>query len=250
MSSPRPRTANRRPIPILVYHQIDAAPPAGAPYRSLYVAPSAFARQMALLRLMGWQGLSMTALEPYLRGEKDGKVVGITFDDGYVNNLDHALPALLRNGFSATCYFVSGLMGQTNRWDAEVGIAQVPLMTGEQARAWAVGGQEGGAHTRHHVHLPRVDDAAAREEVAGSRADLEAELGTPVRHFCYPYGDYEPRHAQMAAEAGFASVTTTRRGRCHAGADWLALPRVPVLRSTTLAQFWLKIATAYEDGKG
>jgi hypothetical protein len=46
---------------------------------------------------------------------------------------------------------------------------------------------------------------------------------------------------------GFATATTTQRSRCHAGMDLLQLPRVPVLRSTTLPVFWLKIATAYED---
>ena len=96
----------KRPIPILVYHQISAAPPRGAPFRGLYVAPQSFARQMALLKLMGYRGLSMGALLPYLQGEKNGKVVGITFDDGYQNNLSHALPVLVRHGFSSTCYVV------------------------------------------------------------------------------------------------------------------------------------------------
>ena len=80
-------TLNAKPIPILVYHQIAEAPKKGAPFRGLYVSPTAFARQMALLKLLGYQGLSMTDLQPYLRGEKSGKVVGITFDDGYLNNL-------------------------------------------------------------------------------------------------------------------------------------------------------------------
>ena len=70
-------------IPILTYHQIDTPPASGAPYRSLVVSPAAFARQMALLKTLGYRGMSMNRLEPYLRGEKSGKVVGITLDDGY-----------------------------------------------------------------------------------------------------------------------------------------------------------------------
>ena len=66
-------THNPEPIPILVYHQIDVAPPKGAAFRSLYVAPKAFARQMRFLKALGYQGLSMTQLLPYLRGEKRGK---------------------------------------------------------------------------------------------------------------------------------------------------------------------------------
>ena len=103
-----------RPIPILTYHQIAQAPERGAPMRSLYVSPSAFTLQMQTLSLLGYQGLSMTALMPYLRGEKTGKVVGITFDDGYRNNLENAAGVLKRFNFSSTCYVVSELMGKTN----------------------------------------------------------------------------------------------------------------------------------------
>ena len=47
------RTLKDQPIPILVYHQIDVAPPKGAAFRSLYVTPNAFARQMRLLNILG-----------------------------------------------------------------------------------------------------------------------------------------------------------------------------------------------------
>ena len=62
---------NRAPVPILTYHQIEAPPPRGTPYRSLVVSPGAFARQMGLLKLLGYTGLSMSALQPYLVGESD-----------------------------------------------------------------------------------------------------------------------------------------------------------------------------------
>lgn len=240
-------TGNPRPIPVLVYHQIDVAPSRGQPFRSLYVSPDAFARQMALLKFLGYTGLSMSALQPYLRGEHTGKVVGITFDDGYLNNLTHALPVLARSGFSSTCYAVSGLAGQTNRWDENLGIAQTPLMDAAQMRQWVAGGQEIGSHTRTHVKLTGMDDAASLAEIVAGRTDLESMVGQPVRHFCYPYGHFEPRHVDMAIKEGFQTATTTRRSRCIAGTDMLQIPRVPVVRSTSLPVFWLKIASAYED---
>ena len=240
-------TLNHQPIPVLVYHQIDAAPPKGQPFRSLYVAPQAFARQMALLKLLGYRGLSMTALMPYLRGEKQGKVVGITFDDGYLNNLTHALPVLQRHGFSSTCYAVSALAGKTNVWDQANGIAQTPLMTAAQMQQWAAGGQEIGSHTQNHVSLPAISDADCRTEIALGKTELEQQVGSRVDHFCYPYGQYEARHVAMVQNAGFVSSTTTQRSRCHAGSSLLEIPRVPVMRSTSLPVFWLKIASAYED---
>ena len=240
-------THNRRPIPILVYHQIDEAPPKGSPFRSLYVAPDAFARQMSFLKLFGYRGLSMGDLRPYLNGEKEGKVVGITFDDGYQNNIANALPVLKKQGFSSTCYAVSGLLGQTNVWDKQLGIVQAPLMTEAHVRQWLAGGQEIGSHTHQHLDLLGADDAACRADIALGKTCLEAIVGRTVDQFCFPYGRYEPKHAAMAREAGFKMATTTQRGHCHSQTDLLELPRVPVVRSTSLPVFWLKVATAYED---
>lgn len=240
-------TANTRPIPILVYHQIAAAPAKGSPFRSLYVAPEAFARQMAWLERLGYQGLSMTALQPYLNGQKNGKVVGITFDDGYLNNLSNALPSLTKHGFSSTCYAVSGLLGKTNVWDLATGIAQTPLMNDAQLRQWVAAGQEVGSHTRQHINLTASASDNARLEIELGKTELESVLKQPVAHFCYPYGRYQSEHIGMVDAIGFATATTTQRSRCHAQTDLLQLPRVPVLRSTVLPLFWLKIATAYED---
>ena len=238
---------NRAPVPILTYHQIDAPPPKGTPFRSLVVSPGAFARQMGLLNLLGYTGLSMSALLPYLVGEKHGKVVGITFDDGYVNNLQHAMPVLQRHGFSATCYMVSGQMAGTNVWDHDKAVPAKPLMDAAQLRAWVAGGQELGAHTVTHADLPALAPADANEEIVGCKRALEAVIGGPVTQFCYPYGNFTPQHAAAVREAGFAAATTTWRGRVRASDDVWQLPRVPVHHSTTLALFWLKIATAYED---
>jgi peptidoglycan/xylan/chitin deacetylase (PgdA/CDA1 family) len=242
-------SSNVSPIPILTYHQIAPAPPKGTPYRSLVVAPLDFARQMAWLKLLGYRGLSMPALMPYLRGERQGKVVGITFDDGYLNNLTHALPVLQRQGFSATCYVVSQRLGQSNVWDREIGIPASPLMTLEQLKQWIQGGQDVGAHTRHHVHLPQLSVAECEDEIALCKSELEAGLGVPVAHFCYPYGDYTPAHAAMVQQAGFESATTTARSRSHTGEDLVQLPRVPIARRTTRLAMWVKLATSYEDKK-
>ena len=96
-------------IPILMYHNIDR-PPQGAKLRNLYVRTGAFALQMFLLRLLGYRGLSMSAAMPYLRGDKQGRVAVITFDDGYVDTLKNALPILQKNGFTNVHNLKGGLL--------------------------------------------------------------------------------------------------------------------------------------------
>jgi peptidoglycan/xylan/chitin deacetylase (PgdA/CDA1 family) len=235
-------------IPILMYHQIDAPPPRGTSLRGLIVAPSSFAWQMRMLAMMGYRGLSMRDLEPYLAGTRRGKVVGLTFDDGYQNNLHHALPVLRKHGFTATCYGVSSMIGGTNAWDRGK-VAEKPLMTLQDWRAWSAAGMDVGSHTRTHAKLTELPSEQAREQIAASRLELERSIGCEVRHFCYPYGWYGPEHTHMAREAGYATATTTRRGRVHPGDDPYTLRRIMVARATNPLQFWMKIATSYEDHK-
>ena len=236
-----------RPIPILMYHQIDASPPKGTPLRGLTVTPQRFARQMALLRVLGYRGLSMTELEPYLRGEQTGKVVGITFDDGYQNNLTQALPILQRNGFSATCYAVSDPTEGRNAWDDDIGVPSKPLLTPGQMREWVQAGMDLGAHTRHHADLTTLAPAQAWDEIAGCKQALQDITGREVRHFCYPYGRYRAEHVKAVQDAGYITSTTTQRGRVRSGDDLFELPRVLIAHSNHLLLFWAKTLHTYED---
>jgi peptidoglycan/xylan/chitin deacetylase (PgdA/CDA1 family) len=233
-------------IPILMYHQIAEPPPRGAALRGLIVAPSSFAWQMRMLRTLGYKGKSMRDLEPYLRGDQQGKVVGITFDDGYQNNLLHALPALKENGFTATCYGVSSMVGGTNTWDAGK-VEQKPLMTRQNWLAWLRAGMDVGSHTQTHANLRDLSDDAARQQIERSKAELEHLLGSDVRHFCYPYGWFDTVHEEMVRAAGYVTATSTRRGRVQAGDNPYALQRIMVARATHPLQFFMKVATAYED---
>jgi peptidoglycan/xylan/chitin deacetylase (PgdA/CDA1 family) len=236
-----------RPISILTYHQIAQAPVRGAPMRSLYVSPSAFTLQMHTLSLLGYQGLSMTALMPYLRGEKTGKVVGITFDDGYLNNLENAAGVLKKFNFSSTCYVVSDLLGKTNAWDNALGISPAPLMDIDQLQQWIASGQEVGSHTQHHVDLTSTDFQTSQSEILNSRISLSHQLNTNIQQFCYPYGRYVSEHVDIVKTSGYVSATTTARGRVHADDSAFELRRIPVVRSTSLPQFLFKILSSYED---
>lgn len=232
-----------------MYHNL-GVPPQGARLRNLYVRVGAFARQMFLLKLLGYKGLSMSAAMPYLRGEKQGRVAVITFDDGYVDTLEQALPILQKHGFSATCYAISRRTGQYNDWDAASLNVRKPLMNDEQVRAWHAAGMEVGAHSRTHPRLTGCTDAELEDEIAGSKTDLEALIGQPVTQFCYPYGDLDERVVAATKQAGFDAATTVQRGRARVGDDAMLLRRVLVSGSTMPHLFLLKLLGNYEDKRG
>lgn len=237
-------------IPILMYHQIDVPPPRGTPLRGLVVSPGSFARQMLLLKCLGYEGLSMRDLEPYLKGERQGRVVGITFDDGYQNNVQNGLPVLNRHGFTATCYAVSSMIGGVNSWDRDIGVPQKPLMTASDWRTWLQAGMDVGSHTRTHADLTKLNAPDAFDQITESKRELENSLGCEVRHFCYPYGRFDASHGQMAKQAGYITATTTQRGRVQPGDAPYALRRILVARATHLGLFSLKILTKYDDRHG
>jgi len=236
-----------RPIAILSYHQTARPPRRGVPVRTLVLPPWRFALQMRTLKALGWTGLSLRDLEPHLRGGAGGKVFGITLDDGYLNNFENALPVLRSLGFTATAYFVSTQIGGTNVWDHAKGVPPVPLMRLEQMRAWAEAGMEVGAHTRTHIDLTTCSDAVAREEIAGSKEDLEQALGLPVRSFSYPYGEHLPEHVEMVRQAGFETAVTIVKRRQRQADDLLRLPRISIHLEDWLVRVVAQTTTSYED---
>ena len=240
----------RRPIPVLMYHQVAQPAPRGTSFRSLTVHPASFAKQMVWMSRLGYQGLSMQDLLPYLSGERTGKVFGITFDDGYRNVLHNALPVLKKLGFTSTNYFVANQFGGTNSWDHAKNVPAADLMTAEEVRTWAESGQEVGSHTLDHVHLTEVSDEQALYQITESKRVLEQTIDRTVTAFCYPYGDYRPEHARMALAAGYTNATTTERGLAHAEDNRFELSRVGIWRQTHLIRFFQKCLTQHEDRRG
>ena len=234
-----------RSIPILMYHSIEKMPKSTV-MRSLHVSPKRFGAQMRLLKMLGYKGLSIRELTPYLEG-KQGKVVGITFDDGYQNNLINAAPILKKYNFSATCYIVSQRIGAFNTWDLDKGITQLPLMTKTQIKEWLNLGLDIGAHTQTHPLLDNLSLKKAQEEILNCKAELEQIFKVSIEDFCYPYGRFNQDHINILKESGYNTATTMSRGRATFQSHKLTLPRIPVTHHTLLHLFLAKIITKYED---
>lgn len=189
----------------------------------------------------------MRELMPYIKGERHGKVVGVTFDDGYRNVLQNALPVLRENDFTATNYFVARQLDGGNVWDAEIGIAHSDLMSADELRDWAAAGMEVGSHTLDHPSLPKLSPELADYQIRQAKLELEQVLGAEVTAFCYPYGDETHEVRQMVHNAGYTNATTTQGGLANSNDDLYGLPRVTVARSTNILRFLQKCLTRLEE---
>ena len=235
-------------IPILMYHSIELMPKTTT-MRSLHVPIRRFKFQMWLLKFFGFKGLSMSQLKPYIDGEKSGKVVGITFDDGYQNNLINAAPILRKYNFSATCYLVSQRIGLSNTWDADKGITQRPLMNYQEIQEWLEMGMDIGAHTQTHADLEKLSELQAENEINQCKVELEKLYNQSIEDFCYPYGRFNESIVDLVKNSGFMTATTMARGRVNERSNILKLPRIPVTHHTLPHLFLAKILTKYEDNR-
>ena len=141
-----------------------------------------------------------------------GRSIALTFDDGFASVFQHGLEPLARHGFRAIEFLVADLVGRCNEWEIEDGEARQPLMGVTQIKEWLDAGHEIGSHTLTHPFLTRISLQQAGEEISASKKKLEDRFGRPVRHFCYPYGDWNPAVRDLVMAAGYETACTTEFG--------------------------------------
>ncbi len=185
---------------ILTYHSV------GCRDHDMNVTPAAFEEQVRWLA----KHRPVISLDDAARAVPG---VALTFDDGFRDNLVHAAPVLRELVLPATVFIVSGRVGSVlaDEPDPEHG----GLMDWEDIREIEKLGVTIGAHTRRHRRLASLSPEEQETEIRGCKADIEAELGHPIRHLAYPYGaatDYDETTITLARAAGFTCAVSNRYG--------------------------------------
>jgi peptidoglycan/xylan/chitin deacetylase (PgdA/CDA1 family) len=196
-----PEEEDRMPVRrlplILMYHSVGIV---SHDPNLLCVTPDRFAAQMSWLRRHGLRGVSVSALMAAHRAGRAGRLVGLTFDDGYAAIADSAIPVLHEHGFTATVFVLPGRLGGVNDWDDGT---PWPLLTRPQITGLAAAGMEIGSHTATHAALADAGPEVLDAEVAGSRDTLASLTGQPVRGFAYPYGSVGRQARDAVRHAGY-----------------------------------------------
>ncbi|MHB1361975.1 MAG: polysaccharide deacetylase family protein [Thermoleophilia bacterium] len=226
--SAAPIPARELKVPILMYHHV-GEPPADADKirRGLTVSAADFDAQMGYLKSAGYQPISQTELFNALFAGKPlpANPVVITFDDGYTDNYEVALPILQKYAFPATFYIISDRVGEAEymTWD------QVTWLDRE--------GMDIGSHTATHPDLTEIPSAEALNEFTGSAQILQTYLGHPVYWLCYPAGKYDDTVVSLARSSGYLLAVTTKAGEVQSSSTPLTLWRYRVRNDTGLAGF-------------
>jgi len=233
-------------VPILMFHKVGRCP-AAANMPRMYVSPAHLNKLMDLFHRKALRSISISdALEGNTRRKN---CFVISFDDAYEGALIHALPIMKKHGFSAIVFIVADLLGQRNNWCHGEDTTMEPLMTRTQVEEWLSAGFEIGAHTLTHPRLTSIPLLKAKNEIAGSKRKLEDLFGVPVRHFAYPWGDYNSAVMDLVEEAGFRTACSCDPGVVTNGVNRFRLPRFDTDERSVRSFSTYKLAYLSDDFK-
>lgn len=206
------------PLPILMYHAFDSSGSVIA------TDPAWFAETLDALASAGFRSVDLPTWIEQGRPPVD-RAFALTFDDG-LRSILQAADSLVRHGFSATAFLVTGRMGLDNAWQGQPrGIPRSPLLSWSDLSSLRAAGVRFGAHTRTHPRLDRLDERAVVEELRGSRDDLEQRLGEPCPLIAYPYG-IAPARVRRVAVQHFSAGFSTRLDRAQPSEDPMRISRI------------------------
>jgi peptidoglycan/xylan/chitin deacetylase (PgdA/CDA1 family) len=186
---------------VLVYHRVGER---GVDPWHLTIEPEIFAGQMETLA-REWCPLSVAELiAGFERRRLPERAVAVTFDDGYVDNLEVAAPILLEHGIPATLFVATDLVdaGGPPWWDELASLLE-PAGLPPALTLSSIGDQ---------WQIPPLA-AGERRSAANAPQPWEAEPGTRLRAF------YEVWLALRARDA------PTREAALVEIAEWAAVPR-------------------------
>lgn len=217
-------------IAILMYHHVGIVPEhADALRHGLTVSIVDFESQVSWLKSNGYT--SVTLHQAYLASQGQyllpPKPVVFTFDDGYADVFQNAVPVLQKYAMVGSFAVVPGFLGKPDyaTWDMVTAAKQ--------------SGMEIVSHTEDHFDgsNKKYDAAFIKSNLEQSLQELEAHVGPVPRILVYPYGHYTDMYITVAQQVGFYMALTTNFGKYVDPNSLMTTPRVRVHGGAPLEKF-------------
>jgi peptidoglycan/xylan/chitin deacetylase (PgdA/CDA1 family) len=210
-------------IPILLYHHVSASD-GGSRYT---IGAEAFEEQLRFLAEHGYHTVTVREVAAAIRAgaQLPAKPVVLTFDDGNLNTYTEAWPRLQAHGFVGVVYVVANRLGSPG------------FLSAAQLQELASAGWEIGSHSWSHANLTTTERSQWRQEIVGSRVELQRALGPGVESFAYPFGAVTEEIIREAYEAGYTSAVGLGPSIVHDRGSLYYLQRREVWGNWDLAVF-------------
>ena len=220
----------RNNLRVLSYHSISAEPAHGE-LDEYVIRPDDLDRQLSLLKRKGYTFVSPRRSLAYLegRGTLPRRAVLVSFDDGYKDFAETAVPVLQEHDVVPLVFVVTAMLGQTNEWDRTAGGPSRNLLNLDELLK--LRNVEIGSHSRHHVDLVSASSEILTDEVDGSLLDLDEAGLNRLRMFCFPYGERDRRAREQVRKAGVKAAFGVHAGIAKRDRDVFDIPRIEILRS-------------------
>ena len=199
-------------VPVLNYHQVNDK------FQTvLTMTPADFEEQMKYLHDRDYHAVTQDQFAAYMSGEGSlpDRPVMITFDDGYVDNYEHAYPIMKKYGLTGTIFLIVDLMETPG------------YLTWAQVQEMGRNGMEFGSHTMSHKPLTSFDRQGVRTELRESKAAIESHLQKPCKYIAFPEGEFDDMVMEETRAAGYEYGFTVETGRDFPWDDHFDLARVP-----------------------
>lgn len=201
--------------------------------RHITISTRGFRRFIRTLRLLGFKIVSLRDVLADLSLLQSRKRLAVlTFDDGYVNNYELAVPILEEEQCPATIFALPGRFGGSNAWDqGDLPEAQRdPLMTLEQMQALAKSPLiTFGSHGMLHRKFALLSSEDLQFELHESYRILSESLGEgflPV--LAYPWGEYSGSVLDEMEATPYRFAFTVETAPWTADAPRFEVPRYSV----------------------
>ena len=198
---------------VLMYHKVNDIPD-----NPTTVPVGRFDEQLAQVKELGYTVVDLDAvLDHYALGKPlPEKAVLITFDDGYLDTLENAMPVLQKYGFPAVIFVPVAYMDDETPLPHELRLAERgvrnPTLDWGLVRELDAGGVRVESHGIGHRPLAEVALDEAVREIAVSKLKLEEKLERPVRAYAYVKGSeahFHPVHESLLLQAGYEVAFTS-----------------------------------------
>ncbi|UIF29000.1 polysaccharide deacetylase family protein [Levilactobacillus brevis] len=208
-------------LPILMYHSISSG-------NQLRVPKQQFAAEMAYLKQHHYRTLTtaeaIRALTTNTVPQK--KIVWITLDDAYKDNLTNGLPVLKKYNLHATINVITGFTHKSNH----LSLAQMKQMK-------ASGHVDFASHTVQHLNLNALTTAQQKQELVKSKQWLDTQIDQHTAMLCYPAGRANATTHRLAKQSGYQIALTTQEGFATMQQGRYNLSRLRITPGMTTATF-------------
>ncbi len=222
-------------LPILMYHHVGDVPKgADAMRASLTIPTSEFEIQVAWLKGQGYETITLNDFLRYTKNQKllPEKPVIFTFDDGYLDVFENAVPILQKYGFVGSFAIITQFTGRSYGTNS-----YAPWQKIKEAQKL---GMEIVSHTQDHFDgtSEKYDATFILRNLKDSQTDLATNLGIkPPPILIYPYGHYDGEYLKLAGEAGFEMALTVEPGKTIHLDRLMEIPRIRVSRNENIEIF-------------